>query len=338
MTLVNRSSGQPPINLIPPNVLAGQLNTTQTSNTTPTPTALSQNDSINLNVNVIPSNYPEVSNNIPANIFPQATSGTPTGATTGVNPTVTTPTSKPITMSEAQWAVKFEEKVQKKGYKPTEQEMAKYQNIVARYKANPKVDQSIVELLAMQSSSLGAQVSSMRYGNAVADSLRGMRSGASSSIGSDLGAVESAGLKTGLKGLGGTLLKGTGLAAIVSGGFSLVTNGIQVLQGKKTWAEVGGTVAADTVNGAVSGLTGTLAAGGATLLAGAFGATGLVSTLIVGAGAMGGAWLGDKLFRGTGMYDSLKEKVDSWFAPSAQAQALANTSYQSAQTYRPNGQ
>jgi hypothetical protein len=336
MTVVNRSSGQTPINLIPPNVLAGQMNATPTN--TNTPTALSQNDSVNLNVNIVPSNYPQVSNNIPANIFPQASTGVPTSPTGTTTPTGTNTALKPITMTEAQWAVKFEEKVQKQGYKPTTQEMAKYQDIVARYKANPKVDQSIVELLAMQSSSLGAQVASMRYGNAVADSLRGLKPGASA-ISSELGAVESAGgLGGSLKGLGGTLLKGAGLAAIVSGGFSLVTNGIQVLQGKKTWADVGGTVAADAANGAVSGLTGALAAGGAGLIVSAVGATGLAGTLIVGVGAMGGAWLGDKLFRGTGMYDQLKSKVDSFFAPSATAQSLANTSYQGAQTYKPSGQ
>ncbi|MFN8577701.1 MAG: hypothetical protein U0354_12665 [Candidatus Sericytochromatia bacterium] len=323
MTSLNGISGTQQTFLAPPNTL---LNRTATGGTTGV-SSLGTNDKF-ANTNIVPLNYPEVTNTIPASIFPQqeqtntgslppinttTTTNTNTGTTTqttntGTTGTTTNTTLKPISMTEAQWAVKFEEKVQKQGYKPTDAEMAKYQDIVARFKANPKVDQSIVEILASQSTSLGAQVASMRYGKTVTASLRGLKPSTGSSLSgiSQAEATASGGLISSLKGIGSSLAKGSGLGALVSGGFSLITNGIQVFQGKKTWSDAGGVVAADTVGGAISGITGTLGAGVAGLLVGG---AGLLPTLVVGLGAMGGAWLGDKLFKGTGMYDKIKDKV-----------------------------
>ncbi|MFN8671689.1 MAG: hypothetical protein U0457_06330 [Candidatus Sericytochromatia bacterium] len=329
MTTINNSNSQ--ISLVSPDQLFNNTKPANQNNPATNPNITSCGFGTD-NINVVPQNYPQVGNTIPANIFPTSTQTQPTGTipttnttiptntgtTTTTQPTGTNTTLKPISMSEAQWAVKFEEKV-KKGYQPTPQELAKYQDIAARFKANPKVDSSILEILAAQSSSLGAQVASTKYGKDVAAIFKGMKNGGNvidDAVAAETGTIS--GAASGLKGLGGTLLKGTGLSAIVAGGFSLVTNGIMVMQGKKTWSDVGGTIAADTANGAVSGLTGTLAAGGATLLAGALGATGLVSGLIVGVGAMGGAWLGDKLFKGTGLYDKIKDKVDDFFRPKPQ--------------------
>lgn len=318
MTAINN---RPQISLTPPDQLVSNTGT-QRGAIPPvqnTVSSLTQLDGVNFNVNVIPNNYPEVGNNIPANIFPTQTGTAQTASTlppvSGTAPATTPNTTlKPISMAEAQWAVKYEEKV-KKGVQPTAQETAKYQDIVVRFKANPKVDQSIIDILAAQSSSLGAQVASTRYGKDVGMALRGLKGGNSGiSELDEAGAVSKA---SGLRGIGGTLLRGSGLAAIVSGGFSLITNGIMVMQGKKAWSDIGGTVAADTANGALSGLTGTLAAGGASLLVGA-GATGLVPGLIIGIGAMGGAWVGDKIFRSTGLYDKIKDTVDGWLQPKPQ--------------------
>ena len=327
MSTINSSN---PVSLISPDQLFGNANTKPANGIPATNNNVSGLGTDNVNISVIPSNYPQVGNTVPANIFPTQTQTQPTTGipATGNTGTTTAPGTnpagaklKPISMAEAQWAVKFEEKV-KKGVQPTAQETAKYQDIVVRFKANPKVDSSILDLLAAQSSSLGAQVASTRYGKDVAAFFKPPVQPAP--IAGDITAAETGAISgaSRLKGLGGTLLKGSGLGAIVAGGFSLVTNGIMVMQGKKEWSDVGGTIAADTANGAVSGLTGTLAAGGATLLAASLGATGLVSGLIVGIGAMGGAWLGDKLFRGTGMYDKLKEKVDSFFQPKPQPNAF----------------
>src|SRR5690606_22861699 len=148
------------------------------------------------------------------------------------------------------------------------------------------------------------------------------------------------GTLSGLGGIGKTALKSGGLGGLVSGGFSLVTNGIQALQGKKSWADVGGSVAADAANGTVSGITATLAGGGATLIAGALGATGIVSTLIVGLGAVGGAFLGDKLFRGTGAYDWIKEKVEGLFSKNSSTPSPTQntaTQYQATQNNQFSG-
>lgn len=347
MTTVNGASGTQ-VYLAPPSSLINR----GTTSTTVGPSSLGQNDRF-ANTSIVPANYPEVSNNIPASIFPQQeqpvqNTGTlppvntnqttaPTNTTTGTG--TTTPTNgalKPISMSEAQWAVKFEEKVQKQGYKPTDTEMAKYQDIVARFKANPKVDQSILDILASQSTSLGAQVASMRYGKAVTESLRGLKPGSGSAVGGITQAETSAvgGVGSALKGIGSSMLKGSGLGAIVSGGFSLITNGIQAFQGKKTWSEAGGLVAADTVGGAISGITGTLGAGVAGLLVGG---AGLLPTLVVGLGAMGGAWLGDKLFRGTGMYDKIKDKVSTMIDSGIKPQTYVpqqQTQFNATQAYR----
>lgn len=334
MTSINRPVATQQVVLAPPSALM-KGNTGSSVGVNP----LNKSDQY-ANTNVIPNNYPEITNNIPASIFPQEqTAPIPTqnqgsvglpppgnvaGAQAGAAP-VTGGSLKPVSMTEAQWAVKFEEKVQKQNYQAPPEEMAKYQDIVARFKANPKIDNSILEILASQSTSLGAQVASMRYGKVVTEGLRGLKPGAGSSIGGVTGAVET-GAIGGLKSIGGSLLKGSGLGAVVSGGFSLITNGIQVLQGKKTWSDAGGTVAADSIGGAISGITGTVGAGLAGLIVGG---TGLLPTLVVGLGAMGGAWLGDKLFKGTGMYDKVKDSVstmiDSGIKPQTYTPQFNNT-------------
>ncbi len=45
----------------------------------------------------------------------------------------------PVTMKEALWAVELEEKVVKKGYTPSPEEMTRYQGILQRYKANSRL-------------------------------------------------------------------------------------------------------------------------------------------------------------------------------------------------------
>lgn len=344
MTSVNGTTGTQQTFLAPPSTL---LNRPATGGTTGV-SSLGTNDRF-ATTNIVPPNYPEVTNSIPASIFPQqqTTQNTATlppigGGTqnttipqaptqTGTTPATNT-TLKPISMTEAQWAVKFEEKVQKQNYQPTEAEMAKYQDIVARFKANPKVDQSILDILASQSMSLGAQVASMRYGKAVTASLKGLKPSTGASLGGLPKAemAASGGLVSSLKGIGGSLLKGSGLGAIVSGGFSLITNGIQAFQGKKTWSDAGGTIAADTLGGAVSGITGTIGAGIAGLIVGG---TGLLPTLVVGLGAMGGAWLGDKLIRGTGVYDKVKDGVSGMIENKTKPQTYVPPQYNQIQSF-----
>lgn len=112
----------------------------------------------------------------------------------------------------------------------------------------------------------------------------------------------------GVKSIAVTEAKAAGIGALVSGAFSAISNGIEVLQGKKTGADAVGTFAADTVNGAVGAMAGVTAGGLATFaLSSMLGATPL---LIVGvaAGAIG-ALASDRLFKGLGAYDGIRNSV-----------------------------
>lgn len=114
----------------------------------------------------------------------------------------------------------------------------------------------------------------------------------------------------GMKSMGMATVKGAGIGALVSGAFSAVTNGIDVLRGKKTGAEAVGTFAADTVNGTVGAMAGVATGGLATMLLGSMlGATPLM-VVGVGVGALT-AVLSDKLFKGSGAYDGIRNSVIS---------------------------
>lgn len=115
----------------------------------------------------------------------------------------------------------------------------------------------------------------------------------------------------GIKEMGMTTLKGAGIGALVSGAVSAITNGVEVLQGKKTGAEAVGTFAADTASGTVGAMAGVVSGGlasmGLAALLPSLGATPmLVAT--VGIGALG-AVLADKLFKGSGMYDGIRNSI-----------------------------
>ena len=112
----------------------------------------------------------------------------------------------------------------------------------------------------------------------------------------------------GAKALGMTTLKAGGIGALVSGAVSAITNGIDVLQGKKTGSEAIGTFAADTANGSIGAMAGVAAGGITTMLLG----TALAGTplLIVGVGVGAlAAVLSDKLFKGSGAYDGIRNSV-----------------------------
>lgn len=205
---------------------------------------------------------------------------------------------KQVTMMEAQWAMELEKNVKEKGYKPSEEDIAKYQDIVIRYKANPKIKVSLYDAIASQAPGVGASVASMTYDKAIANSFTEMKT---------------AGIGAGLKSFGSTMLKGTGLAAVVSAGFSAVTNLIGVLTGKIKGPEAAGRVAADTVNGAVTGIGATLASGAAMAGLAALGVVGWPLTLIVGGVGLLGAFLCDKLFKKSGAWNWIKEKVQGLF-------------------------
>lgn len=237
-----------------------------------------------------------------------------------------------VTMSEIEWSLILEEKVQKYGYKPTSEEEAKYQNILARFKTNSNIKMEFMDALAAQSPWVGANVSSIRYSKIaatqVSDLVQAIKTGSGSVVGS-------------IKSLGMTALKSTGLSALVSGGFSAVTNGIAYWQGKKTKTQAVSNVVTDTATGAVTGLGATIAGGAAMAALAGTSITGIGLTLLVGGAGMLGGWLADKIFSKTGAKDWIKSKTIAWMdglgsaksqPPQTQAQPMQQTQPQAPQT------
>lgn len=157
--------------------------------------------------------------------------------------------------------------------------------------------------------------------NAVANSADDVAMGANGANGatggsSSAGSASQAGslIKSGLSKIWDGMKAGAKNGALFSAVISGVVNGFQVLTGQKRLSEGVGTVAADTASGAVSGAAGAAVSGLALAAAGAFGLTaGLPLTLIgIGAGLLG-AFVGDRFFKGTGVYDGIKGLVTKIF-------------------------
>lgn len=216
---------------------------------------------------------------------------------------------KQVTMSEIEWALSVEEKVQKRGYQPTPEENTRYQDILARFKANPKIKTELWDALAAQSPWIGANVASIRYTKIVSSQVSSVVSGIKNGTGTVL---------AGLKGFGMTALKSTGLSALVSAGFSAVTNGIAVMQGKKSKEQAIVNVVSDTVTGAATGLGATVGGG---LAMAALATTSLVGwpvTLLVGGASILGGWLADKLLTKSGAKTWVKDQVSKMVEKSSQ--------------------
>lgn len=235
--------------------------------------------------------------------------GTPTvpGAQTPQQPTGPNPfgpdmpaAGEQVTMSEIEWALIVEEKVQKYGYKPTPEEEARYQNILGRFKNNDKIKMTFLDSLAAQSPWVGANVGQVRYGKIVASEVSNLISAIKTGNGSVVGA---------LKGIGMATLKSTGISALVSGGFSAVTNGIAYWRGEKTKTQAVSNVVTDTVTGGVTGLGATLAGGAVMAALAGTAVSGIGLTLLVGGAGMLGGWLTDKLFTSSGAKDWVKSKT-----------------------------
>ncbi|MGV3523943.1 MAG: hypothetical protein ACO1RX_06950 [Candidatus Sericytochromatia bacterium] len=207
-----------------------------------------------------------------------------------------------VTMSEIEWALMLEEKVQKYGYTPTPEEEAKYQNTLARFKTNSEIKMEFLDSLAAQSPWVGANVASMRYSKIAATQVSNVISAIKNGTGSVAGA---------LKSLGMTAVKSTGLSALVSGAFSAVTNGIAYYQGKKTKTQAVANVVTDTVTGAATGLGATVVGGAAMAALAGTSIAGWGLTLLVGGAGILGGFLADKLLTKSGAKDWVKSKVIS---------------------------
>jgi hypothetical protein len=207
---------------------------------------------------------------------------------------------KQVTLSEIEWSLILEEKVQKHSYQPTAEEEQKYQNILARFKTNQEIKMEFLDALAAQSPWVGANVASIRYSKIISGQVSNIVGAIKNGTGSAL---------SNLKNMGMTAMKATGLSAVVSGGFSLVTNGIAYLQGKKTKTQMVANVATDTVTGAFTGLGATVVGGAAMTALAATSLAGWPVTLMVGAAGMLGGYLADKLLVKTGAKEWIKSKV-----------------------------
>jgi hypothetical protein len=117
------------------------------------------------------------------------------------------------------------------------------------------------------------------------------------------------GFGMGAKALGGSAITGAKYGAIVSGAVSALSNGYQVLTGKKTGADAVGSLAADTVVGTMSGAGGAVTGGIAALSLSALGLGSLPVTIIAAGLGLAGAAGIHLLTTKTGLYDSIKNSV-----------------------------
>jgi hypothetical protein len=108
--------------------------------------------------------------------------------------------------------------------------------------------------------------------------------------------------------------QGAKYGVIIGGAVSSVVNAYKVLTGKEKGSDAVGVVAADTVTAGVSGATGALTGGLASVTLASIGLAGPVGmAFAVGIGAAG-AIGGQMLMTKTGLYDSIKEKVKGMLA------------------------
>ncbi len=135
--------------------------------------------------------------------------------------------------------------------------------------------------------------------------------GETTNIGSSLGSkVKGVGMAA--KGLGSSAITGAKYGAIIGGAVSALSNGYQVLTGKKTSGDAVSTFAADTATATISGAGGALAGGmTALMLGGTLGS--LPLSIVVGAVGLAGAVGSQMLTQKTGLYDSIKNAVKGMF-------------------------
>jgi len=127
-------------------------------------------------------------------------------------------------------------------------------------------------------------------------------------IGGGIGA-KFKGFGMGLKSLGGSAVTGAKYGAIIGGAVSALSNGYQVLTGKKTGADAVGSLAADTTVATLSGIGGALSGGIAALGFSAMGLGSLPVTIIAAGLGLAGAAGIHLLTQKTGLYDSIKNSV-----------------------------
>ncbi|MFN8674689.1 MAG: hypothetical protein U0457_21730 [Candidatus Sericytochromatia bacterium] len=172
--------------------------------------------------------------------------------------------------------------------------------------ATPQRDDTVSQIGATIGTAAGGGAASFKFSSEFSSSIKsGIEAVKTSEPG--IGNKVKATLPT-VKEMGITSMKGAGIGALIAGGVSAITNIYDVSTGKKTGAEAVGTAAADAASGAVGGMLGVASGGLATFaLSSMLGSTPLM-IVGVGVGALG-AIAADKLFKGTGLYDGLRNSV-----------------------------
>jgi hypothetical protein len=127
-------------------------------------------------------------------------------------------------------------------------------------------------------------------------------------IGGGIGA-KFKGLGFSIKELGSSAVTGAKYGAIIGGAVSALSNGYQVLTGKKTGGAAVGSFAADTISSTLSGAGGAMIGGLSAMGLSAFGMIGLPGTIIAtGLGLIGATGI-HFLTQKSGLYDSIKNGV-----------------------------
>jgi hypothetical protein len=112
-----------------------------------------------------------------------------------------------------------------------------------------------------------------------------------------------------MKNIASGTLQGAKYGTIIGGAVSSVVNAYNVITGKASGKEAVGTVAADTVTAGISGASGALTGGFASLGLGMIGMGGIPGLIVASGVGLAGAVGAQFLLQKTGIYNSIKEKV-----------------------------
>lgn len=249
----------------------------------------------------------------------QSVSSTPTLIKPPNSPVAKMPT---VSSEDIDWAIKLDKKMVF-GYVPSPENQARYNDIISRlngikdgggyvykdttsFSNNPR---GIAAIGSMVGRTLSGGYIGYKYSHDVAGITKNTYDAIKLGIGSGKFGQAFKGLAVGLKDVGVISLKAGGISSAINAGTSAVANAAEVMSGRQTGAEAVGNVTSDTVGGFLSGMGATVFSGISTL---GLGVAGVAGTPLIVAGVAGGAVgsvLTDMLFKSSGLFTVLKNKV-----------------------------
>lgn len=232
------------------------------------------------------------------------------------------PVSSSVSREDIDWAKKLDKKMEL-GYVPNNEEQKRYNQIVAQLTAikdgggyvyedktsfsnNPRGFSAIGSLVGRTFS--GGYIG-YRYSHDVATISRDTYQAIKSGITGGQWGDAFKGLAGGLKQTGIIALKAGGISSAMNAGTSLISNIFETTGGRQTAKEAVGNIAADTVGGFLSGIGATVFSGAATLGISLAHVGGLPVTIAGVAGGVVGSLLIDKVYKASGLFTMLKNKV-----------------------------